>query len=159
MSEEKFTLEEAQKKFAIKANGHTWNLLGNEDRTPEDDRMLLLAAQASLYHWLQVGTVVNDFRGLYMIAKAYIALGKKKNALKFAKKTLKLTEANTDKAADFDIAFAYELMARAYAMNGKQEKFEKFHQKAADAIEKVADEQDKKICVDDFAAGPWFGMK
>ena len=63
MSEdERLTLEEAHLWFAKSLNGATWDLLGKPERSVSEDEEMVLAATASLYHWLQVGSGVHAQR-------------------------------------------------------------------------------------------------
>ncbi len=58
--------------------------LENPDRTQAEDEEMLHAAHASLYHWLQVGTVLHHQRGLWMIARVHAVLGHAAEALRYA---------------------------------------------------------------------------
>ncbi len=62
-NDEKLTLAQAHEKFAKSLNGKTWELLGKTERTRDEDELMVLAASASLYHWLQVGTVSTPSAG------------------------------------------------------------------------------------------------
>ena len=75
MDEEKsYSLLEAQREFARITNNRGWDLIEKKDRTSIDDEEMLLAANTSLYHWLQIGTAVNAQRGtLVVIAGLYSA--------------------------------------------------------------------------------------
>ena len=59
---------------------------------------------------------------------------------------------------DFDIAFAYEGMARASALAGEQEKARQYHQLAEQAGQTISDQEDQDIFVADLASGDWFGI-
>ncbi|MCP4428142.1 MAG: hypothetical protein GY803_26950, partial [Chloroflexi bacterium] len=85
MSDEKnFTEAEAHRHFAIKINGHTWGLLENANRTRQDDELMVYAAHASCYHWLQAGTGLHHQRSEWMIARVYTVLGNAPAALRHA---------------------------------------------------------------------------
>ena len=57
MSEEKtYTESEAQRFFAVRYNGTTWDLLEKPDRTKADDELMVHTAHASCCHWLAAGT-------------------------------------------------------------------------------------------------------
>ena len=156
--EKKFTLDEAHRQLAIQTNGRIWTLLEKKDRTSLEDDELLYAAYASCYYWLKAGTGVNQQRGEYLIAKAYMSLNSANQALYYAKRCLALTEKYKEEMKDFDIAFAYECLARAYAMNKNKEDGLKYYQLATKAGQKIVDAEDKKIFDGDMAGGEWFGL-
>lgn len=157
--EKKFNLLEAQKEFAVKANHRVWELLEKPERSPEEDEEMLLAAMTSFYHWKQVGTTVNDQRGRWILSRVYIALGRSQEALEQAEKCQKITESYSDEMKDFDLAFAQEGLARAYALSGDLENAKKHRQLASELGEKIKDPEDKKIFIDDLQGGDWFGLK
>jgi hypothetical protein len=160
MSEEKkYSFAEAELEFAKRTNGKVWQLLGKSDRSPAEDEQMKLAAYASLYHWLQVGKEVNHQRGEWMIAHVYTVLGESAPALKHAQHCLELTEAFMDQMTDFDIAYAYEGMARANALAGNRETARQFFEKAKAAGEAIANPEDKEIFVGDLESGDWYGIQ
>jgi tetratricopeptide (TPR) repeat protein len=155
---ERYTLEEAQIEFAKQTNGQVWKLLEKTDRSPADEEEMECAAFASLYHWLQAGTQVHHQRGEWLIAHVYTILGETESALKFANRCLELTEAYKNQMEDFDIAYAYEGMARAHALSGNREVAEKFLGMAQSAGEEISDAESKKIFVGDLNGGAWYGI-
>ena len=92
---EKLTLAQAHEKFAKSLNGKTWELLGKTERTRDEDELMVLAASASLYHWLQVGTVVNAQRGEWLLARVYTVLEKPHPAMEHALRCQELTQCST----------------------------------------------------------------
>lgn len=62
---------------------------------------------------------------------------------------------------DFDIAYAYEAMARGLAASGQKAGCEKYLALGREAGENIQniEPEDKDIFFGDFEAGPWFGMK
>ncbi len=59
---------------------------------------------------------------------------------------------------DFDIAFAYEGMARANALAGEQEQARSYHQLAEQAGQAIVDEEDRDIFFVELQGGEWFGL-
>lgn len=104
------------KKMAIDLFNLTWDLIEKQDRTEDDNDTMIYAANASRYHWGVVGTPLNFARGEWQISRVYALLGRAEPALHHAKKSLVLC-VNHDLGA-FDLGFAYEAMARAYAVHG-----------------------------------------
>jgi len=159
MSEqESYTIDEAHLVFAKRIHGRVWELLETTDRLLAEDEEMIHAAHASLYHWLQIGMVQQHQRGLWLIARVYVALGRAAETLYYASRCLELTEQNRDSLEDFDIAFAYEGMARANALARDQEKARHYYQLAEQAGQTISDQEDRDIFVADLASGDWFGI-
>ncbi|MHA2058871.1 MAG: hypothetical protein ACW979_14725 [Candidatus Thorarchaeota archaeon] len=141
--DEKLTLNEFHKKVAIKTNGGVWSVLDKESPTEDDLDNALEMAHTSLYHWRQIGKPINIARGEYMISRVLSGMGKGEAALYHAECTLKLTE-DADEKADFDMGFAYEVLAKAYATKGDKTNCKKYKDMAQKVIDTLGDE-DKKI--------------
>lgn len=156
--EEKLTINEAHREFAKRTNGRVWELLEKKDRTQLENDELLYAVYASCYHWFKVGTGVHQQRGEYLVAKVYIELDMPEQALHHATKCLELTKQHQHEMKDFDIAFAYECCARAYAMSGAKDEGLKFYELAQEAGNKLQDPADKQIFDSDLESGNWFGL-
>lgn len=160
MSEDKtYTEAEAHRFFAINLNGKVWDLLDKPVRTKQEDELMIYAAHASCYHWLQAGTGLNHQRGEWMIARVYSVLGLADPALHHANRCLELTEEYATLIEDFDLAFAYEGVARANAIAGNREIALKYIQLAERAGQKIEDEDNRKIFFDDFNGGNWNNVK
>lgn len=156
MSEEqKFTLPEPHRHFAVQLNGETWALLDKTERTPEEEERMLYAVFASGYHWLKAGTPLNWQRSEWLIARVYGVLGRVEEALRHARRCLELTEAYPDLMEDFDFAFAYEEMARALALTGQRDEAATYYERAAAAGTQIADAEDRQIFEADFHSGNW----
>jgi hypothetical protein len=153
-----FTLDQAHEKFAKTLNGRTWELLGIEKRSKEEDEEMVLAASASLYHWLQIGTVTHAQRGEWLLARVYCVLEKAHPAMDHAHRCLELTTANPHEMKDFDLAYAHEALARVHALRGELEKAKEFHDQAVSKGHKIADPEDRSIFFTDLENGPWFGL-
>lgn len=145
--------------FAKRINGQTWAILDNPDRTQAEDEALLHAAHASLYHWLQVGTTLHHQRGLWLIARVHVVMRNAADALYYARRCLELTEQHRDLMEDFDIAFAYEGMARASALAGEQEHARSYHHRAEQAGQEIVDQEDRDIFFVELQGGDWFGLR
>lgn len=138
MSEEK----DLHRKFAVDCFNSTWDLIEKTDRSPEDDAKMIHTAHASRYHWGQIGTPLNFARGDWQISRVYAVLGQGENALNYAKSCLHLCIDHD--IGDFDLAFAYEAAARAFAVLGDSDMTEKHLTLAKKAGEAIAKEEDKK---------------
>jgi hypothetical protein len=160
MSDEtKFTVEEAHLHFAKKINGKVWELLGQDRRTKAENDEMLYAAHACTYHWLQVGTPVHQQRGEWLISHVYVALGNSLQALIHAESCFELTNAHNGEMKDFDVAYAYEGLARANALAGKVEEAKNWYAMAQRAGKAIVDEEDRDIFMGDFENGNWYDLK
>lgn len=109
--------QELHRKFAVGLFNLVWGLLDKEDRTTEDDDRMLHAAHAPRFHWGETGTPLEFERGEWQISRVYAVLNRPEAAIHHAHRCLALCEAN--QIGDFDLAFAYEALARAYAVAGE----------------------------------------
>ena len=158
MTEEpKMTATEFHKQMAVDLFNATWDLVDKKDRTPEDDEMMLLRIYASTYHWSVVGGHENMDRGNQMISHVYALLGRGEPALYHAQRALAVIVKYS--IGDWDAAFVYEAMARAYAVLGNKAEFEKYYQIAKDAGEKIKEKGDRDYFYEALEQGPWYGMK
>jgi hypothetical protein len=148
--------EDAHRTFGVAANNRAWELLGNEARTPEQDRELVDAAHASLWHWRHAGTLVNEQRGEWLVSHVYAVLGNGDVALAHAERCRALTE---EGALDgFDLAYSCEAMARAHAARGDVEPAGTWRERAQSVAATVADDEDRAVLEGDLAAGPWYSI-
>ncbi|MHA2249411.1 MAG: hypothetical protein ACXAD7_03565 [Candidatus Kariarchaeaceae archaeon] len=149
--------DECHKFMAVDCFNKAWEYIEMEDRTPEDDDMMIYATMSSRYHWGKIGTPLNFARGEWQISRVFSILNRGQDALHHAEQCLKLTEEHDFK--DFDLAFAYECRARASASMGNQGDFKKYFQLAEEAGEKIEGEGDRDYFFKDLKSGNWFGMK
>ncbi len=160
MTEEKtYTLTQAQLYFATTFNGRTWELLDKKDRTQDEDRMMVEYAYASMTHWRAAGTAVRHKRGEWMISRVHAVLGEGKPALEHARRCLEITEGNQEEMEDFDYAYAYEAVARAFAVNGDRIEAKKFIDRAQTAGEAIKGKEDRETFFSEFNGGNWNGIK
>jgi hypothetical protein len=130
------------KELAICLFNETWNLIGKEPRTIEEDLLMIHKAHASLYHWLQVGTCLHEARGQWQVSRVYAVLKWHQPALAHGERSLQLCLENG--FGDFDLAFGYEAVARAHQLAGNPSDAKKFIElghKAAAAIQKAEDQK------------------
>jgi hypothetical protein len=133
--------EEAHKKFAVDLFDLTWNLLDKKDRTREEDEKMVHAAHASRFHWGEIGTPLEYERGEWQISRVYSVVGRSEPAIYHAKRCLEIC--NAQNFGDFDIAFAYEALARAYAVAGQKALCEENRELAKKATEQIKKEEDR----------------
>jgi hypothetical protein len=157
-NEDRYTLDEAQTKVARLTNQRVWQLLENDRRSLEEDDEMVLAAQASLYHWGKVGTRAQLQRGYWLLSHVFSVLLKPAQAVKFAKKCMQTTLAFPKEMKDFDLAYAYEWLARAYALEGNKKLAAENYDLAQKAGMNIADDEDRQIFMNDFNSGSWYSI-
>jgi tetratricopeptide (TPR) repeat protein len=128
----------ASRSLAITANNLACDLEQRDGRTPEEDRLLELAAKTARTFWEIAGTWVQVKIAEYRLAMTYIALGNPQQATAHANQSLALVEAND--GSESDRFFPYEALAQARHADGDAEGAAAARAKAADALASVEDE-------------------
>jgi hypothetical protein len=146
MSDES-TAEAGERTLAAELFNGVWTLLEKPDRTVEDDDRMVHMAHASRYHWGQVGTEVNRSRGEWQCSRVYAVLGRAEPALHHGRRGLEICQANG--IADWDLAFAYESLARASAVAGDPERARAYVEQAL-AVD-IAEDEDRELLAADLA--------
>jgi len=126
-----------------------WTFLNKPDRTIAENDTMLHAAHASRYHWGEVGTEVNLARGEWQIARVYAILGRSEPALYHAGRCLAICQENN--IGDWDLAFAYEAVTRAWAVAGDASEYARYDKLAREAAEQIVEAEDKKMVLADLA--------
>lgn len=158
MSEEKkYSEQESHQKFAGDLNNLVWSFLGKNNRTQEEDDIMVHAAHASYFHWSKVGKAINLQRGEWMISHVYAVLNRPESALYHAQRCLEIT--GQHKFIDFDLAYAYEAMARAYAAIGEKSKCAEYSKLAKKAGDEIKNKENRELFFSDFETGPWYQTK
>lgn len=155
--ESMYTEVRCHKKFAVECNNEVWSLLSKESRTDQENESMIMAAHTSHYHWGKIGKPINIQRGYWLISHVYAVLNMPEQALHHAKKCLALTEEHG--FIDFDLAYAFEAMARANAAADNRQDAVKYLNLAREAGERIKAEEDRKLFISDLEAGPWFGLE
>jgi len=142
--------------MGIELNQQTWALLEKSDRNERDDQRMVAFAKASLYHWQHSPNFqpVNEQRGYWLISRVYAVLGKGDKALSYAETCWAITEKHDLK--DFDLAYAYEALARSYAALGQSENMNKYFTLAKEAGNQIANSEDQSYFMSDLLSDPWF---
>ena len=154
IEETKYTEQEWHRKTAVDLFNLTWRLLEKPDRTDQDNDRMIHAAHASRYHWGEVGAPANLARGEWQIAHVYTILNQSQPALYHARRCLTICETNG--LADFDMAYAYESVARALACTGNTPESAKYRRLALEAGHGIQDREDRGQFLNDLQASPWY---
>jgi ribosomal protein S18 acetylase RimI-like enzyme len=140
------------RKLAAELFNGTWTLLEKEDRAPDDDIRMIHMAHASAYHWLQVGTPLNFARSHWLCSRVYSVLGRPEPALYHAQLAHDICAEHG--FGDFDLAYAFEALARAHALAGNRSESDGWRDRARAATAEVADAEDRELLLSDLATIP-----
>jgi DNA-binding transcriptional MerR regulator len=143
---------EMQRKLAAELFNYVWTLLETEDRSERQTERMIDAAHASRLLWEDIGGPTEHARGEWQISRAYAAAGQAGPALHHAITCLTLCEAHG--IGDFDLAYAYEALARAHAIAGDTEACAQYLGQARAAGEQIAEQDDRDLLESDLASIP-----
>ena len=140
---------EVQRTLAADLFNYCWTLIEKEDRTERETDRMIDAAHASRFFWEPIGEPVHHARGEWQISRAYAVAGRSDSALFHARRSLEICEANG--IADFDLAYAYEAIARAHSVAGEAGPAAEWAAKARRAADDIADPDDRELLLSDLA--------
>ena len=133
------------RQLAVDLYNHVWTLLDKPGRTRAEADAMLHAAHASRYHWSRVGTTANFARGEWLCSRVYATLGHGESALRHAERCLELVQENGEGFEDWDLAAAYEALARAHGVLGGQAEARRYARLAAEQAARIEDDEDREI--------------
>jgi hypothetical protein len=139
----------AERQVAVDLFNHVWTLLERSDRTPLEDDAMLHAAHASRHHWGRVGTPENWARGEWQVSRVYAVLGRAEPALHHALRCLALCQEHG--IGDWDLAFAYEALARSSLVAADLAAARGFVEQARSAGAQIADADDRQHLLEELA--------
>ncbi|MFW9856308.1 MAG: hypothetical protein ACFFFG_14745 [Candidatus Thorarchaeota archaeon] len=160
---EKLTELEWHRKIAAKLFNQTWDLMDKEERNQEENDEMIHSSHASRYHW---GVVVasgkypktgpiNLERGDWQVSRVYCLTENAESAKYHAQRCLKICQENN--IGDFDIAFAYEGMARAFSVSGNEsDEVKKYLDLANEAGTKIKKKEDKDWFISQLKTVPGY---
>lgn len=142
---------ETHRLLGIELFNKTWTLIAKDARTPDEEDELIHCAHASAYHWLQVGTAANRARSEWQCSRMYAVLGRPEPALRHAQRCREICETEPGALEDWDLPFAYEALARAYAVAGDTAETARCLEQARALGAGVVDEHDREHLDTDLA--------
>lgn len=143
---------DVQRQIAAACFGRVWTLLEQEDRSEAEDAEMIHGAHASAYHWMQLGDPRRRARGEWQCSRVYCVLGHPEAAMFHAKKVLEICQ--REAIGDFDLAFAYEALARASAVAGDNDEARRWAELARSAAADIAEEFDRELLLGDLETLP-----
>ena len=135
-----------ERQLGVDLFNEVWRLM----ETREDDDRMLHATHAMAYHWGQAPECLpeNRARAEWQISRVYTVLGRGEPAVWHAQRCLEWCESAG--IGDWDLAYAYEGLARAHAVSGTGEAGA-WKAKAREAGDAIADEEDREHFEEDYA--------
>ena len=128
----------------------TWAFLDMEKRTAEHDDEMIYTAYASRYHWSQASyEEKHQARGEWQLSRVFSVLGRGEPAVYHAERCLEWC--GRGEVEDWDLAFAYEALARAHGVAGNADEAARFKLKAREAGDGIADAENREHFDGDYA--------
>jgi DNA-binding transcriptional MerR regulator len=141
-----------QRQLGVDLYNSTWALIEKADRSPAETDEMIHRAHASRWHWARVGEAVNLARGEWLCSRVYATLGRGEPALWHARRCVEINEAVAAEAREsWDLAAAYEAMARASFAAGDPASGALWKAKATAALDEIADADDREPIAQDLA--------
>jgi len=139
--------------IGIELFNQTWALMGKQERTVDEDDAMLHMAHASAHHWRAEGsgaTANNLARSEWQVSRVYSVLGRAEPAGHHARRCLEICQANG--IGDWDLAFAYEALARAASVSGDLDAARRWAEQAREVD--IAEDEDRDLLLTDLATIP-----
>ena len=142
-------IPDEERKVAAELFNRVWELMDKRPRSRDEDDEMLHAAHASRYHWGVVGNPEHRGRGEWQISRVYTVLKRGEPAIAHAHRCLDICEEHG--LGDWDLAYAYEALARAYRTAGDASEAAKFKKLARDAGDSIVEAEDLEHFDEDYA--------
>ncbi len=139
------------RRLAVDLFNETWTLLDRASRTAAEIDAMIHTAHASRYHWQHAAnsTPNNLARGEWQCSRVYAVLGRGEPALWHARRVLEICEGNGIR--DWDLAYAFEALARASRVAGDEDAAQEWLSRARAAADGIAEEDDREHLLSDLA--------
>lgn len=139
-------------RMAVDLFNEVWRYIEKDGRSPEETDWMIHAAHTSRYHWGLVGKPENLARGEWQISRVYCTAGMPEAARYHAQRVLDICQAHG--IGDWDLAYAYEALARAAAIAGEQGAMVRYIAQARKAAEDIKDPDDRDLLLADIDSLP-----
>jgi len=139
-----------ERQLGVDLFNEVWRLM----RTREDDDRMLHAVHASRSHWGEAPECKpeNLARGEWQVSRVHTVLGRGEPAIWHARRCLEhCLEAGI---GDWDLAYAYEALARAHAVAGNEDDAAHWKAKAREAGDAIAEPGDREHFDEDYLTLP-----
>jgi DNA-binding transcriptional MerR regulator len=143
---------ERQRTIASELFNYVWTLPEKKERSERESDLMIDAAHASRLFWEEIGEPPNHARGEWQISRAYATLDRAEPALYHAHRCLEICEEHG--IGDFDLAYAYEALARAHGVAGETPAASRYEQQAREAAERIAEQDNRELVFSDLETLP-----
>jgi DNA-binding transcriptional MerR regulator len=143
------------RKIGIELFNATWTMMDKQERTVEEDDAMLHMAHASAHHWRSEGsgaTANNLARSEWQVSRVYTVLRRPEPAGYHARRCLEICQANG--IGDWDIAYAYEALARASAIAGDLDAARSWLEQAYSAAQDIGEDEERQMVLMDLQTIP-----
>jgi hypothetical protein len=136
----------AERQLGIDLFNEVWRLM----ETREDDDRMIHATHAMAYHWGEAPECLpeNKARAEWQISRVYCLLDRAEPAVWHAQRCLAWCESAG--LGDWDLAYAYEALARAHAL-ARSTEASAWKAKARTAGDAISDPEDREHFDEDYA--------
>jgi hypothetical protein len=149
MAEPRTGIEVDHRQLGVDLYNYVWTLLEKENRTPAHDDEMLNATHASAYHWSRAGAgPEHAARGQWQISRVNAVLGRGEAAVYHAERCLE--DCTENGIGDWDLAAAYEALARAHLVAGNDAEYRRNLELGREALARIADEEDREHIAKDL---------
>lgn len=121
----------------------TWELLDLEDRSPEDEELMLAATFGQRYHWYQVGTPLHMAIADWQVSRVAAVLGYAEIAERFGQRSL-LRCVEHDLPA-FYRGYAHEALARAADVMDDRRTRDQHVLAARELLPQISDDEERAM--------------
>lgn len=125
----------------------SWTIMDLETRTSEQVDAMIHTAHASAYHWLQAGNLINQARSHWQISRVYVVANRPEPARYHAHRCLEYCQ-QAD-AEDWDLAYAYEALARACCLHENTELTQQYINQALSIP--ISEKENRELLESDIA--------
>jgi hypothetical protein len=144
-----FDINEGHVYFSTRAFNRVWDYIEQGDqRSADEDLMMLHTAIASLWHWTQREDVKpeNLSIGYWQVSRVFNLLKQPNNARTYGLQALKYAKG----LEPFHKAYAYETLARAEMLANNRVVMMVYLEKAREMTDLVAEAEDKQLLLKDL---------
>jgi DNA-binding transcriptional MerR regulator len=135
------------RRLGVDLYNSTWTLIEKADRSAAETDEMIHRAHASRWHWARAegSRTVNLARGEWLCARVYATLGRGEPALWHARRCLEIVESigEDEGRASWDLAGAYEAMARASFAGGDTASGALWKAKGIEALDAIDSADDR----------------
>ncbi|QDU07858.1 hypothetical protein [Gimesia aquarii] len=145
-----FDVQAAHHFFATDCFNQAWSYIEKEDRTSEENLLMISASHASYWHWTQFEehTPINLSIAYWQLSRVYAITNQPSLAISYGTLCLKVSQMNH--LSPFYIAYAYEALARATSAANKQDEVSTYLEQAKKIAESELEEDEKQQLLADL---------